>query len=187
MAHDVLGMSWRQRERTAEAQSAIEKAVALTEVPRYRRPISATCMPASVTGSKRDRFSSSSAKPRRRDTRQPWRSRSSISVWVKNDQALNWLEKAYEERFNRLAYLKREPVWDPLRLGSAIRRSAAPHQPAAIDSSAGSSGFVDGDRIDVSLALRELAGEDDPFLVGRDVGVGLDAAAAGHVVVPATC
>jgi len=32
-----------------------------------------------------------------------------------NDQALNWLEKAYEERFNRLAYLKRETVWDPLR------------------------------------------------------------------------
>ena len=32
-----------------------------------------------------------------------------------NDQALNWLEKAYEERFNRLAYLRREPVWDPLR------------------------------------------------------------------------
>jgi serine/threonine protein kinase/Tfp pilus assembly protein PilF len=32
-----------------------------------------------------------------------------------NDQALSWLEKAYEERFNRLAYLRREPVWDPLR------------------------------------------------------------------------
>ena len=32
-----------------------------------------------------------------------------------NDQALNWLEKAHEERFNRLAYLKHEPVWDPLR------------------------------------------------------------------------
>jgi serine/threonine-protein kinase len=32
-----------------------------------------------------------------------------------HDQALNWLEKAYEERFNRLAYLRREPVWDPLR------------------------------------------------------------------------
>jgi hypothetical protein len=32
-----------------------------------------------------------------------------------NDQALNWLEKAYEERFNRLAYLRREPTWDPLR------------------------------------------------------------------------
>jgi eukaryotic-like serine/threonine-protein kinase len=32
-----------------------------------------------------------------------------------NDQALNWLAKAYEERFNRLAYLRREPVWDPLR------------------------------------------------------------------------
>ena len=33
------------------------------------------------------------------------------------------------------------------------------------------------------LAGRELTGEDHPFLVRRDVGVGLDAAAAGHVVV----
>jgi serine/threonine protein kinase/Tfp pilus assembly protein PilF len=32
-----------------------------------------------------------------------------------NDQALNWLEKAYEERFNRLAYLRREQIWIPLR------------------------------------------------------------------------
>ena len=32
-----------------------------------------------------------------------------------NDQALDWLEKAYAERFNRLAYLRREPMWQPLR------------------------------------------------------------------------
>jgi len=31
------------------------------------------------------------------------------------DQAFTWLEKAYEERFNRLAYLKVEALWDPLR------------------------------------------------------------------------
>jgi hypothetical protein len=31
------------------------------------------------------------------------------------DQAFAWLEKAYDERFNRLAYLRREPVWDSLR------------------------------------------------------------------------
>ena len=31
------------------------------------------------------------------------------------DQAFMWLEKAYEERFNRLAYLKVEALWDPLR------------------------------------------------------------------------
>jgi hypothetical protein len=31
------------------------------------------------------------------------------------DQAFSWLEKAYEERFNRLAYLKVEALWDPLR------------------------------------------------------------------------
>jgi TolB-like protein/Tfp pilus assembly protein PilF/predicted Ser/Thr protein kinase len=32
-----------------------------------------------------------------------------------HDEALSWLEKAYEERFNRLAYLRREPIWDPVR------------------------------------------------------------------------
>jgi TolB-like protein/Tfp pilus assembly protein PilF len=31
------------------------------------------------------------------------------------DQAFTWLEKAYEERFNRLAYLQVEALWDPLR------------------------------------------------------------------------
>jgi len=31
------------------------------------------------------------------------------------DQAFLWLEKACEERFNRLAYLKVEALWDPLR------------------------------------------------------------------------
>ncbi len=34
------------------------------------------------------------------------------------DQAFAWLDKAYEQRFNRLAYLKREPVWDSLRSDS---------------------------------------------------------------------
>ncbi len=31
------------------------------------------------------------------------------------DLALDWLDKAYEERSNRLAYLGLEPVWEPLR------------------------------------------------------------------------
>ena len=34
------------------------------------------------------------------------------------DLAFEWLNKAYEERFNRLAYLRREPVWDRLRSDS---------------------------------------------------------------------
>jgi TolB-like protein/Tfp pilus assembly protein PilF len=29
--------------------------------------------------------------------------------------ALDWLEKAYEERINRLAYIRREPIWHSLR------------------------------------------------------------------------
>jgi TolB-like protein/Tfp pilus assembly protein PilF len=31
------------------------------------------------------------------------------------DQAFTWLEKAREERFNRLAYLKIDALWDPIR------------------------------------------------------------------------
>ena len=31
------------------------------------------------------------------------------------DQAFTWLEKAYEERFNRLAYINVDALWDPLR------------------------------------------------------------------------
>jgi hypothetical protein len=34
------------------------------------------------------------------------------------DQAFTWLEKAYDERFNRLAYLNVEALWDPLRSDS---------------------------------------------------------------------
>ncbi len=34
------------------------------------------------------------------------------------DQAFSWLEKAYEERFYRLAYLKVEALWEPLRSDS---------------------------------------------------------------------
>ena len=32
-----------------------------------------------------------------------------------HDQAMAWLEKAYAECFIRLAYLRREAIWDPLR------------------------------------------------------------------------
>ncbi len=46
------------------------------------------------------------------------------------DQAFTWLEKAYEERFNRLAYLKVEALWDPLRsdtrFAALLRRVGIP-------------------------------------------------------------
>jgi len=46
------------------------------------------------------------------------------------DQAFTWLEKALEERFNRLAYLKVEALWDPLRsdprFADLLRRVGSP-------------------------------------------------------------
>jgi TolB-like protein/Tfp pilus assembly protein PilF len=47
-----------------------------------------------------------------------------------NDRAFAWLETAHEERFNRLAYLKLEALWDPLRSDSRftdlVRRIGIP-------------------------------------------------------------
>jgi hypothetical protein len=37
------------------------------------------------------------------------------------DQAFMWLEKGYDERFARFAYLKLEALWDPLRSDERFR------------------------------------------------------------------
>ena len=46
------------------------------------------------------------------------------------DQAFSWLEKAYDERFIRIAYLKLEALWDPLRsdqrFSDLVRRVGIP-------------------------------------------------------------
>ena len=45
----------------------------------------------------------------------PFPSPSFTSSCAKLDQAFLWLEKAYDERTNSLAYLKVQATWDPLR------------------------------------------------------------------------
>jgi hypothetical protein len=46
------------------------------------------------------------------------------------DQAFNWLEKACDERFIRLAYLNIEAFWDPIRsdprFAELVRRVGIP-------------------------------------------------------------
>jgi hypothetical protein len=39
----------------------------------------------------------------------------SCRISARSLQNLAWLEKAYEERFNRLAYLNVDALWDPIR------------------------------------------------------------------------
>jgi serine/threonine-protein kinase len=113
-AHDVLGMALATKGMYREALTEIEKAVALTR---------GGAIPTADLGYVRARLG------QRDDARQILRQLADASkerytpamafaiVHVglgENDQALNWLEKAAEERFNRLAYLRREPTWDPL-------------------------------------------------------------------------
>jgi len=46
------------------------------------------------------------------------------------DQAFLWLEKGYDERYNRFAYLTLEAFWDPLRsddrFSNLVRRIGIP-------------------------------------------------------------
>jgi len=114
-AHDVLGMALATKGMYRDALTAIEKAVALTR---------GGAMPTADLGYVRARLG------QRDEARQILRQLGDASKerytpalafavvhlgLGENDQALNWLEKAYEERFNRLAYLRRELTWDPLR------------------------------------------------------------------------
>ena len=115
VAHDVLGGTLAAKGMYREAIPAAEKAVALSGgAPMF----------AATLGYARARLG------QREEARQilrqladaakeqytPSMAFAVVHVGLgENDQALNWLEKAYEERFNRLAYLRLEPVWDALR------------------------------------------------------------------------
>ena len=115
VAYDVLGGTLAAKGLFSEALPQMEKAVALTR---------GAAIPTANLGYVRARLGqrdearqilqqlAESAKERYT----PALAFAVVHVGLgEKDQALSWLEKAYEERFNRLAYLRREPVWDPLR------------------------------------------------------------------------
>jgi serine/threonine-protein kinase len=115
VAYDVLGGTLASKGMYREALQEMEKAVALSR---------GAAMPTADLGYVRARLGQPDEA--RRILRQlaetakerytPALAFAVVHVGLgENDQALDWLEKAYEERFNRLAYLRREPVWDPLR------------------------------------------------------------------------
>jgi serine/threonine protein kinase/Tfp pilus assembly protein PilF len=115
VAYDVLGELFAAKEMYPEALSAIEKAVALNR---------GAALSLANLGYVRARFGQ--REEARRILQQlaaasnerytPALAFAIVHVGLgENDEAFSWLEKAYEERFNRLAYLRREPVWDALR------------------------------------------------------------------------
>jgi eukaryotic-like serine/threonine-protein kinase len=115
VAHDVLGGMLASKGMFAEALPEIEKAVVLTR---------GAAMPMADLGYVRARLGQREEARRilqqlaeaAKERYTPALAFAVVHVGLgENDQALNWLEKAYEERFNRLAYLRREPVWDTLR------------------------------------------------------------------------
>jgi eukaryotic-like serine/threonine-protein kinase len=115
VAYDVLAVTLASKGMLREALPEIEKAVALTRgaaIPtanlgylraRLRQPEEARRILRQLAAAAKERYT-------------PAMAFAVVHLGLgEHDQALNWLEKASEERFNRLAYLRREPIWDPLR------------------------------------------------------------------------
>ena len=114
-AHDVLGAALAARGMYLEALPAAEKAVALS---------AGAGLPLADLGyiharlghdeEARRLLQTLAAASAQRYT--PAVALAIIHVGLReNDQALDWLDKAYEERSIHLAYLRRMPVWDSLR------------------------------------------------------------------------
>jgi tetratricopeptide (TPR) repeat protein len=114
-AHDVLGGALAAKTMYAEALPAAEKAAALSggaAVPlanlgyvhaRLGHDAEARRLLQTLAAASTERYTTAVAS-------------AIIHVGLReNDRALDWLDKAYEERSIRLAYLRREPVWDALR------------------------------------------------------------------------
>lgn len=115
VAYDVLGGALATKGMYREALVELEKAVALTR---------GGAMPTASLGYVRARLGQrdearKSLQQLAEDAKGRYTPALAFAVvhvgLGENDQALSWLEKAYEERFNRLAYSRREPVWDALR------------------------------------------------------------------------
>ena len=116
VAYDVLGGLLAGKGMYPEALAAMQQAVALSRgnamslaEPRVRAGATRPRGGGAAHPAAALRGLEGALYPRARLRHRPSR------VSVSDDQALGWLEKAYEERFNRLAYLRREPIWDPLR------------------------------------------------------------------------
>jgi serine/threonine-protein kinase len=114
-AHDVLGATLAAKGRYVEALPAAEKAVALSRGAAV--PVGNLGYIQARLGHDEDArrlLQTLAAAAAQRYT--PAVALAIVHVGLReNDRALDWLDKAYEERSIRLAYLRREPVWDALR------------------------------------------------------------------------
>ncbi len=115
VAHDVLAYLLVAKGRHDDALAESQKAVALSPVsPMFKAGLGYVHARVGQSDAARKIIGELTAASRHRYT--PALAFAIVHLGLgERDQALTWLEKAYAERFNRLAYLRREPVWDPLR------------------------------------------------------------------------
>jgi serine/threonine-protein kinase len=115
VAHDVLGALLSETGLYREALTENEKAVALNPLsPMFKAFLGYTRARMGQADAARRLLEELQSASAQRYT--PALASAVVYVGLGDrDQALAWLEKAYAERYTRLAYLRREVVWDPLR------------------------------------------------------------------------
>jgi non-specific serine/threonine protein kinase len=115
VAYEVTAAFYTVQGKLPEAATAAERAVALTP----GNPISLATLGyiRARTGDRREAQRILYQLEERSKLRYtPATSFAAVYVGLGDkDQAFTWLQKAYEERINRLAYIRREQIWESLR------------------------------------------------------------------------
>ena len=121
VAHDVLAATLAAQGRFHDALSEAEKAVELSPISApFRADLGYVQGRLGNRSAARRMLADLSAEAARRYT--PAFAFALVHTGLDEpDEALTWLEKAYEERHNRLAYLQYEPVWDSLRADARFK------------------------------------------------------------------
>ena len=115
-----LGRTYVQMGKNAEAIAAFEKAIALSGNREGKPALAHAYALAGRTEEARQILAEIKGDHSGRYVASPMIARVHLGLG-EPDEAMQWLEKGYEERSNWMSFLKVDPVWDPLRNDARFR------------------------------------------------------------------
>ncbi len=115
-----LGRAYVQMEKYPEAIAAFEKAIQLSGNREGKPALAHAYALAGRTAEARQILEEIKNDHSGRYIASPMIARVHLGLG-ELDEAMNWLEKGYEERSNWMSFLKVDPVWDPLRKDTRFR------------------------------------------------------------------
>ena len=141
--HRILGLVLTQQGRYDEAVAAFREAIAGASESAYARgALARTLAMAGRTAEARRTARGAGGGARTRYVSPVALATANIALGDA-DEAFRWIERARAERRGWLAYLRVEPIFDPIRGDAAIRRSAGADEAVRSDGPMGDAPSVD--------------------------------------------